>query len=68
MAWDGTTQLFGWRESTWELRMIIGSLFGLGSVWFALPLLCTLLLKPVLRQGLSRLRRCGVSAQRPPMP
>jgi uncharacterized membrane protein len=32
MAWDGTTQLFGWRESTWELRMITGSLFGLESV------------------------------------
>ena len=38
MAVDGTTQLVGWRESTWELRMITGSLFGLGSVWFALPL------------------------------
>jgi len=39
MAWDGTTQLLGWRESTWELRMITGTLFGLGSVWFALPLI-----------------------------
>ena len=39
MAWDGTTQLLGWRESTWELRMITGTLFGVGSVWFALPLI-----------------------------
>jgi len=39
MALDGTTQLLGWRESTWELRMITGTLFGLGSVWFALPLM-----------------------------
>ena len=38
MALDGTTQMFGWRESTWELRMITGMLFGLGSAWFALPL------------------------------
>lgn len=37
MALDGTTQLFGWRESTWELRLITGTLFGLGSVWFLLP-------------------------------
>ena len=39
MVLDGTTQLVGWRESTWELRMITGTLFGLGSVWFALPLM-----------------------------
>jgi uncharacterized membrane protein len=39
MAVDGITQMFGWRESTWELRMITGTLFGLGSVWFALPLI-----------------------------
>ncbi len=39
MAIDGTTQLFGLRESTWELRVITGTLFGLGSVWFVLPLL-----------------------------
>ena len=39
MALDGTTQLLGWRESTWALRMITGTLFGLGSAWFALPLM-----------------------------
>ena len=39
MALDGTTQMVGWRESTWVLRMITGTLFGLGSIWFALPLM-----------------------------
>ncbi len=39
MAWDGTTQMFGWRESTWELRVMTGTLFGLSTVWFVLPLL-----------------------------
>ena len=45
MAIDGTTQMFGWRESTWELRVITGTLFGLGNVWFALPLIQKLLLE-----------------------
>src|SRR5260370_22583324 len=39
IALDGTTHLVGWRESTWALRMITGHLFGVGSVWFALPLM-----------------------------
>jgi len=26
MAWDGTTQMFGWRESDWILRTITGTL------------------------------------------
>lgn len=39
MAIDGTTQMFGLRESTWELRVLTGTLFGLGSIWFALPLM-----------------------------
>ncbi len=37
MAYDGLTQMFGLRESTWELRVITGVLFGLGTMWFALP-------------------------------
>ena len=39
MAVDGTTQMFGWRESTWELRLLTGTLFGLGNVWIVLPLI-----------------------------
>jgi len=37
MALDGGTQLFGWRESTWELRTLTGLIFGLGACWFLLP-------------------------------
>jgi len=37
IALDGLTQMFGLRESTWELRLITGTLFGSGSVWFVLP-------------------------------
>ena len=37
MALDGLTQMFGLRESTWELRLVTGTLFGLGSIWFVLP-------------------------------
>jgi uncharacterized membrane protein len=37
MALDGFTQLFGWRESTWQLRVVTGLLFGLASGWLVLP-------------------------------
>jgi uncharacterized membrane protein len=37
MALDGFTQLFGWRESTWQLRVSTGLLFGLASAWLVLP-------------------------------
>ena len=37
MAIDGITQMFGLRESTWVLRVITGTLFGLGNIWFVLP-------------------------------
>jgi uncharacterized membrane protein len=37
MAIDGFTQLFGWRESTWQLRVITGLIFGLASAWLVLP-------------------------------
>lgn len=37
MALDGGTQLFGWRESDWLLRLLTGTLFGLATAWFALP-------------------------------
>jgi len=41
MAVDGFTQLFGWRESTWQLRVVTGLLFGLASGWLVLPRLDT---------------------------
>jgi uncharacterized membrane protein len=37
MALDGFTQLFGWRESTWELRVLTGALFGAASGWLLFP-------------------------------
>jgi len=37
MALDGFTQLFGWRESTWQLRVLTGLLFGAASVWLLYP-------------------------------
>jgi uncharacterized membrane protein len=37
MALDGFTQLFGWRESTWELRVTTGLIFGVASAWLILP-------------------------------
>jgi uncharacterized membrane protein len=37
MAIDGFTQLFGWRESTWQLRVATGLLFGFASAWLVYP-------------------------------
>jgi uncharacterized membrane protein len=37
MALDGFTQLFCYRESNWELRLLTGALFGLASAWLAYP-------------------------------
>jgi uncharacterized membrane protein len=37
MALDGLTQLFGWRQSGWELRTLTGGLFGVATVWLAYP-------------------------------
>lgn len=39
MALDGFTQLFGLRESNWQLRVITGTLFALSCVWVAFPYL-----------------------------
>ena len=37
IAIDGFTQLFGWRESTWELRVITGSIFAVAVAWLVYP-------------------------------
>jgi uncharacterized membrane protein len=37
MAVDGFSQVFGWRESTVELRTLTGLLFGVASVWLIYP-------------------------------
>jgi uncharacterized membrane protein len=39
MGLDGTTQMIGLRESDWILRVVTGTLFGVGNVWFALPMM-----------------------------
>lgn len=51
MAYDGVTQMFGLRESTWELRVITGMLFGLGNMWFALPFIQKTLQQALLDTG-----------------
>ncbi|MCC6176963.1 MAG: DUF2085 domain-containing protein [Chloroflexi bacterium] len=37
MALDGVSQLLGWRESSAELRILTGALFGAASVWLIYP-------------------------------
>ena len=37
IAVDGFSQLPGWRESTWELRVVTGAIFGLAAVRFVYP-------------------------------
>jgi len=37
MGIDGVLQLFGFYESTWLVRTITGTIFGLGAVFFAYP-------------------------------
>ena len=39
MAVDGITQIVGLRTSNFELRIVTGALFGIGSAWLALPYL-----------------------------
>jgi uncharacterized membrane protein len=39
IAFDGFTQLFGWRESTWEFRVATGALAGAAAVWLIFPYL-----------------------------
>ena len=67
MALDGGTQLFGLRESNWELRTFTGALFGLGICWFVLPVIEAAAHGDVARArvtvDLRFLRRLGPSRQ-----
>jgi uncharacterized membrane protein len=38
LAIDGATQLTGLRESTWQLRVVTGALFGVAIAWLLFPL------------------------------
>ena len=50
LAVDGFTQLFGWRESTWELRVATGGFFALAAIWYVYPHFE--LLMPLIRRSL----------------
>ena len=39
LAVDGITQIVGWRESTWQLRLSTGLWFGVGTVLFTYPII-----------------------------
>ena len=70
IAADGLTQMVGWRESTWELRVITGTLFGLGNVWFALPMMHKSLQETVSRPQVyyfERARRAPSATNNPPV-
>lgn len=52
---DGGTQYLGWRESTWWLRAITGSLYGTGLVLFFYPLLDLLLTRALVEFARARI-------------
>ncbi len=55
LALDGGTQLLGWRESTWELRVLTGALYGAGLVLFFYPLLDLLLARALAEFARARI-------------
>lgn len=65
MAIDGTAQLLGWRESTWELRTVTGALFGLATVWLLYPYIERTMedLRVESRQAFARLADGGEAEQ-----
>lgn len=70
MAVDGLTQMVGWRESTWVLRVLTGTLFGLGNVWFALPMMYKSLQETVSKPQahyFARARRIPSATNIPPV-
>ena len=54
IAVDGFTQLFGLRESNWQLRLLTGGLFGVATVWLAYPYLERYASEILENQGQSR--------------
>lgn len=50
MAWDGFSQMFGWRDSDWLTRTWTGGLFSLGLVFWLYPF-ADRLLEPILAPG-----------------
>ncbi|MBX5450517.1 DUF2085 domain-containing protein [Thermogemmatispora sp.] len=61
IALDGFTQMFGWRESTPLLRVLTGTIFGLGNVLFVLPLIERNLVVPPEMAAALQLRRALAS-------
>ncbi|MBU0490897.1 MAG: DUF2085 domain-containing protein [Chloroflexi bacterium] len=59
IAVDGVSQLFGLRESVWQLRLLTGALFGLGCVW---------LLYPYIEDGARQAREARAGWGQPPPP
>lgn len=57
IALDGFTQMFGLRESDWVLRVITGTIFGLGNVWFALPMMQKTILEDMAAMPQRAVRR-----------
>ncbi|MGE5618740.1 MAG: DUF2085 domain-containing protein [Sphingomonadaceae bacterium] len=66
---DGTTQLLGFRESNWELRLATGTIFGVATVWLAYPYLerfaADILSTETRGLGEALTRRPAISAQGP---
>lgn len=62
MAWDGVTQMFGLRESSWELRVLTGTLFGLANVLFVLPMIQKALLETPIYAPLAQFTQTQIPA------
>jgi uncharacterized membrane protein len=60
IAVDGFSQLFGLRESSWELRTLTGALTGFAGVWLVYPRIAEALApptRPAVRSGVSATAR-----------
>ena len=57
---DGTTQLFGLRESNWWLRTLTGALFGLAALWIAYPHVESAMQEVIEEESIIQGRRQGL--------